>query len=78
MSWGHAGITTRMWYGYFFTEAKMHLKLRAQAKKQIETIDANIDKLHTLRNSIESAQYVRHACCSCRCAESCFVVQNEP
>ena len=56
----------------------MHLKLRAQAKKQIETIDANIDKLHTLRNSIESAQYVRHACCSCRCAESCFVVQNEP
>ncbi len=36
----------------------MHLKLRAQAKKQIEQIDAHIDKMYTLRGSIESAQYV--------------------
>ena len=41
----------------------MHLKLRAQAKKQIEMIDANIDKLHTLRNSIESAQCVHLLLC---------------
>jgi len=40
-------------------KAKMHLKLRAQAKKQIEQIDAHIDKMYTLRGSIESAQMNR-------------------
>lgn len=42
------------------TEAKLHLTQRQQVLKQVEVVDAGIEKFTHIKGALESAQYVTH------------------